>query len=142
MYRLRISFTCLCAYLPRKDEVLVVIPDGRMGMPGDHSDHAKPKDEALIGIPDGRMGTAENHADHGGPKAAAAILSHVPVIELDSAHLSPKSEVQPDLHFRRPNSRRDWGLVFLTGNDISLVDPAPSGAPTLRNGRAPKTDAP
>ena len=72
---------------------------------------------------------------------AAAVPPHVPVIELDPADLSPESEVRPDLVFRRPDSRRDWGLVFLTGNDITL-DPAPSGAPTIRKGRAPMSNAP
>jgi hypothetical protein len=116
MYRLRISFTCLCAYLPRRDDVLVVIPDGRKGM---HGGHHGPEES----------------------KMTAAIPPHVPVIELDPTDLSPRSEVQPDLLFRRPDSRRDWGLIFLTGNDIKL-DPAPSGAPTLRKGRAPMSDVP
>jgi hypothetical protein len=122
MYRLRISFTCLCAYLPRRDEVLVVIPDGSKGM---------------------GMGMAMSGGDQGQGESqmAEAIPPHVPVIELDPAHLSPQSQVKPDLFFRRPGSCRDWGLVFLTGNDVRL-DPEPSGAPTLRQGRAPMSDAP
>jgi hypothetical protein len=120
MYRLRISFSCLCAYLPRKDEVLVVIPDSRKGMG--------------MAMPGDDQGQGES-------QMAAAVPPHVPVIELDPADLSPKSEVQPDLFFHRPDSRREWGLVFLTGNDVRLA-PEPSGAPTLRHGRAPMSPAP
>lgn len=125
MHQLRIVFTCLCAYLPRPNEVLVVIPDGRKG----HSGHA------------GHGGGHEGHDGHEGSQETTAIPPHVPVIEFNPADLSPQSEVQPDLLFSRPGARRDLGLVFLTGQDIRL-DPEPSGTPTLRGGRASGNEAP
>jgi hypothetical protein len=119
MHQLRIIFTCICAYLPRKDDVLVVIPDGRKGH-GGHAGHG---------------------GGHEGPQATAAIPPHVPIIEFDPADLSPHSEVQPDLLFSRPGARRNLGLVFLTGQDITL-DPAPSGTPAIRGGRVPEHKVP
>jgi hypothetical protein len=123
MYRLRIVFTCLCAYLPRRDDVVVVIPDGRGIQPDEHGDHTE----------------HEDHMEHGG--SMPAIAAHVPVIELDPADLSPQSELKPDLRFRRPGSRRDWGLVFLAGHDLRL-DPPPAGPPVLRGGRVPGSKVP
>lgn len=83
----------------------------------------------------------DGHADQGGSHYRAAVPPHVPIIEFDPADLSPQSEVQPDLVFRRPGARRDLGLVFLTGNDIAL-DPAPTGAPVIRGGRKEGTRVP
>jgi hypothetical protein len=128
MYRFRIVFTCLCAYLPRKDDVLVVIPDGRGEKADDHAGHGGPP--VPMPMPAPAMAPA-----------MVAVAPHVPVIEFDPADLSPRSELQPSLLFRRPGSRRDWGLFFLTGNDIRL-DPAPSGAPVLRGGRVPGSKVP
>lgn len=112
MHQLRIVFTCLCAYLPRENDVLVVIPDGREGH--SHADDS-------------------GHPGHSGSQTVT-VPPHVAVIEFDPSDLSPQSEIQPHLLFRHPDAHRDLGMVFLTGQDISL-DPAPSGAPVLRGGR-------
>jgi hypothetical protein len=119
MHQLRIVFTCMCAYLPRTDDVLVVIPDGRPKPPGEGGHHG--------------------HSGHG-----VEVPPHVAAIQFDAADLSPRSELQPDLLFQRAGTRREQGILFLTGHDITL-DPAPSGAPAIRDGRgegpAPRTAA-
>ena len=121
-YSLRIVFECLCALVVRPYEILAILPDGRDGCP------------PMPGNGDGGMAMPMPHE-------AANLPPHVAAIQFDPAELSPESDVQPDLLFRRPGGRSDQALVFLQGEDIEL-DPASAAPPTLVGGRAPGTAVP
>jgi hypothetical protein len=133
-HSLRIVFECLCAFVVRPYEVLAILPDARNGcppMPGDGEEMAMP----MPGKGGDGMAMPMPH------KTASVMPPHAAAIQFDPAELSPESEVQPDLRFRRPGGRSDQAVVFLQGEDIEL-DPASAAPPTLVAGRAHGTPVP
>lgn len=120
-YRFRLVFECLCAFLKRDDDVLVVLPDGRYGCPP---------------IPGGQ----ESHCDDAGNGDAAHdacganMPAHIAAIQFNPDELAADSDLQPDLVFRRPGARSEQALLFLTGQDIALDAPL-TGAPAIFGGR-------
>jgi hypothetical protein len=164
MYHLRILFTCLCAHVVREDDVLVILPDARKGHPGmnplpeseddgkkhgddDHQDgddhHELADGPRLVAaaagpVFDDREGSSEGVGHDSGDDAhCMSMTPHVGAIQFDPLDLRRDSEVQPHLYYKGTDSRRDYAVYFLSGEDV-VLDGAPTGRPTISGGRISK----